>query len=624
MKIKFLLATIFLSLASLFVATPTSVHASANSFSFDSFTGDYYVTKNADNTSSMHVKEEFVAKFPSFDQNHGIERYIPFTNLGGSNLTIPNQSAFESTLSVTRNGVNEPYSITRSGDFYILRIGNAGTYVHDKQTYVLEYDFQNVISEFNDNGDPYQELYWNTNGTDWLQPFGTVTARIHLPTGVAIPSRDNVWCYVGTRGSSNQKRCQISATSDGYTFTTNKLSSGENLTYDLEFPADTFTIPAKPDSYLFVVIAILELAIIATISVLLYRKIYLPIREKYQWLKTAPTPPQYSPLKDYTAAELGEIFIDKHKKDSRIATLLELTVQHKITLIKGEKHKIGKKYHWSIRIDNLDNISNEQKDLLDFLTDNKTLTVGEIYPLEAHTYSKTLENTYQRYNTSINSSLKQSGDLITDDTTSRTNPVIGTIIVILIILIPILLGFFGETIFKQFSFFTNLNYFHVVASWLLPIIIVVPIAAIIIHICIYSKFSVYKKYTQQGLEHSNYVAGLKLYIEMAEADRIKFLQSVEGADTSDQGIVKLYEKLLPYAALFGLEQSWLDEMAHYYELADISRPDWYDVGLAYAFAHHDFTSSFSRPVDPSSSSSSGSGGGGFSGGGGGGGGGGGW
>ena len=124
--------------------------------------------------------------------------------------------------------------------------------------------------------------------------------------------------------------------------------------------------------------------------------------------------------------------------------------------------------------------------------------------------------------------------------------------------------------------------------------------------------------------------GLKLYIEMAEAERLKFLQSVKNVDTSNEGIVKLYEKLLPYAAIFGLEKSWMKELEKYYALSDVAEPDWYsaDFHSIGAFTAISTASSYagrasmSARSGSSSSGHSGGGGGGFSGGGGGGGGGG--
>ena len=123
--------------------------------------------------------------------------------------------------------------------------------------------------------------------------------------------------------------------------------------------------------------------------------------------------------------------------------------------------------------------------------------------------------------------------------------------------------------------------------------------------------------------------GLKLYIEMAEADRIKLLQSVEGADTSAKGIVKLYEKLLPYAAIFGLEESWMKEMKEYCELEEITEPNYLMAGYAASEVIRSLRSAATYATNStvmsssgggSSSGFSGGGGGGFSGGGGGGGG----
>ena len=116
---------------------------------------------------------------------------------------------------------------------------------------------------------------------------------------------------------------------------------------------------------------------------------------------------------------------------------------------------------------------------------------------------------------------------------------------------------------------------------------------------------------------------------MAEADRIKMLQSVEGVDTSAEGIVKLYEKLLPYAAVFGLEESWMKEMKEYCELEEIETPDYFMAGIAASELSHSIRSAASYATTSSRMSSSGGGsssgfsgggGGGFSGGGGGGGG----
>lgn len=153
------------------------------------------------------------------------------------------------------------------------------------------------------------------------------------------------------------------------------------------------------------------------------------------------------------------------------------------------------------------------------------------------------------------------------------------------------------------------------------------IVSIIIKNILISKYNKVVNHTLKGLEMSRYMDGLKLYITMAEKDRLKFLQSVEGAPRDDKGIVKLNEKLLPYAALFGVEESWMRELAKYYELKGNDAPIWYNsVGLynisSFSSALRATSSYVTSSSHYSSSGSSGGGGGGHSGGGGGGGGGG--
>jgi uncharacterized membrane protein YgcG len=147
--------------------------------------------------------------------------------------------------------------------------------------------------------------------------------------------------------------------------------------------------------------------------------------------------------------------------------------------------------------------------------------------------------------------------------------------------------------------------------------------------------AVIRPLTDEGLALRRYLLGLKMYISVAEEERLKMLQSPEGAEKSgvnanDPGqMVKLYERVLPYAILFGQEKEWNQRLGQLYESAHTT-PDWYSGASLMAFNAAAFTSSMNSLTTSisssgaSSSSSGGSGGGGFSGGGGGGGGGGGW
>jgi len=152
-----------------------------------------------------------------------------------------------------------------------------------------------------------------------------------------------------------------------------------------------------------------------------------------------------------------------------------------------------------------------------------------------------------------------------------------------------------------------------------------------------------KTLSAHGAETMDYLLGMKMYLDLAEKDRFRVLQSATGADRVDTAdgtqIVKLYEKLLPWAVMWGVEDSWSRELEIHLQETGI-QPDWYTGQTAFqAYMFTSFLSGLSTgtsapvPVSTSGSSWSGSGfssfsggssGGGFSGGGGGGGGGGGW
>jgi uncharacterized membrane protein YgcG len=126
------------------------------------------------------------------------------------------------------------------------------------------------------------------------------------------------------------------------------------------------------------------------------------------------------------------------------------------------------------------------------------------------------------------------------------------------------------------------------------------------------------------------IQGLKMFMTVAEAERIRTLQSVGGTEffakngaENGEKIAKLYEKLLPYAAIFGIEKSWAKSLEIRY--ADGSSPDWYvGSGTFNAAIFANSLGSFSSSVN-SFSGATGAGGGSVGGGGaGGGGGGGGW
>src|SRR5690606_35579950 len=88
----------------------------------------------------------------------------------------------------------------------------------------------------------------------------------------------------------------------------------------------------------------------------------------------------------------------------------------------------------------------------------------------------------------------------------------------------------------------------------------------------------HRVHTPQGAEAYEYLDGVKLFIEVAEADRIQMLQSHSGAErnlTDGVEVLHLYERLLPYAVFFGLEREWSKVLQVQYEVQAVSAPYWY-------------------------------------------------
>ena len=72
--------------------------------------------------------------------------------------------------------------------------------------------------------------------------------------------------------------------------------------------------------------------------------------------------------------------------------------------------------------------------------------------------------------------------------------------------------------------------------------------------------------TQKALPIVDHLWGIHDFVRLVEKDRFAMLQSPEGALRTPLGeleVLKLYERLLPYAVLFGLEKQWMKELDLY-------------------------------------------------------------
>lgn len=629
MKKLFLSLALILTLSIARVAAPAS--ASANDFSFKSFEGDYYLEKGTNGEGNLKIEETLIASFTIPNQNHGIERCIPTRYRNSGSLEVSSIDVYQDNLPAIFTPRNT------SDGFTCIRIGNASEYVYGEVEYEIVYNYKNVIVSYADTD--YQELYWDTNGTSWSQPFGSLTARLHLDdaTYTALqPDQKLITpfsCYVGSYGESGQSRCRITeSTSDTehiITFATQNLRAGENLTMNAMFKTGTFAAITQAKSLLLIGIMLALTGIyISIIAVLLNKR--KKQADKISAAK-APAPVQYTPMPNMTVAQMKEVYLKSTKGSANVATLIELAVRHKIELEKGEKKRFGG-YHWKVHVKNLDEVVREQEIVLEILNGGKEVSVGDTIEVKNHTATSTLQLLAKSFGEKVEDALKTKG--LYEESTKKSSG--AAALLIFVIVFFLIFGFSGFAVLIELLSDLTKNTGNViyvggtVFAIFLPISIV---AFLIITIAISANTAKYKRRTLKGIEASKYLDGLKEYMELAEADRLKFLQSVKGADTTNNGIVKLYEKLLPYAIIFDIEDSWMDELNKYYNMADVSDPTWVAHGVLLSsrdfrtfntYTASTISSSTMSSSSGSSSGFSGGGGGGFSGGGGGGGGGGGW
>lgn len=576
---------LLLLLASLSLAVmPIVAAADANDFVFKSFDADYYLTKDTDGRSALKVTETLIAEFSVANQNHGIERAIP-NKYDGHPLDLKIQSITDA------GNASLTYTTYESNDNIVVRIGNADQFVQGTKTYTISYTMRDVTITKNDS----QEFFWNINGTGWQQPFGTVSARIHLDPSIANSFDKRTICYTGVQGSTAQN-CQVNTLDDNSTISTTNtipLVAGENMSVAIGFKPNTFAQYVKPPTPLWVYIVI-ALAIAVIIATQIIAPIWL-LRYAYRTWKTHGVDakgrgtiiPEYSKPANRSMLENSYALNEAITPTAISAMFIDLAIRGYLTLA----DKGNEEFELTI-VKPIDDLTNDEKNALQLLFGS--LTIGstastkkyrsnaseQITKIQASIYdSMVLQNLFIK-NADENGKLKMWGIIFTMGSFFIAGPV----------------SFIAGVITLVFS----------------------------------SKMSAR---TSAGTALRDYLLGNKLYMQVAETDRIRTLQSVTGAeriDTNDSNqMVKLYEKLLPLAIIFGIEKEWTKQFA---AIASDYQPTWYNASNGSMFnaallgaSLNSFSSTLANSTfaAPSTGSSSGFSGG-SSGGGGGGGGGGGW
>jgi len=598
------------------------LRADTSNFTFESFDADYTLTRDAEGLAELQVVETLVAVFPDYDQNRGILRTIP-KYYGNSPLDISDIAVHDengASVYFEQTDVDTSYDGSNALEYRAVELAlGTNEYVHGRTTYVISYTAHNVVRAFADSGN--DEFYWDINGTEWAQTFGRVSVALHVDDSVAGALTGARACYWGRYG--NETRCAIENPQSGeFTASVSDLAPQSNVTISVEFEDGTFVQPVVPQDSWIIAKAPFWL-LLASIALLIGALVV-----RFGLWRDAPGRgiiiPQYVTPDDRDLLQAGNLI--EREPVAMAAQFVDLAVRGLVQVVDLYPDRSGSAISNRYALDFVtkEGATAAELKILNILFDDLD-EPGErkqLGSLAASVGASLYEQTARARRDTIKQGLRA------QPTGTIARWVRGAMLGVFAGYVAIFFWTVSVDIDAgpMFGFAIGAGVVLLMASGILT-----------------------KPYllSRAGAESREYLLGMRDYLRLAEEDRLRVLQSPEGAErvvTSDQrAIVKLHEKLLPYAVLWGIEREWSRQLEVEYQ-AIAESPSWIGGNLStinLGSMVSDFSMSSTtavRPLPPPPSSgggggsswssgggssfSSGSGGGGFSGGGGGGGGGG--
>lgn len=512
------------------------------------------------------------------NQKHGIFRDIPFIKVNEDGKRYKLKIAIEKVTD--SNGSFYNYSTSYVGDNLELKIGDANKLVTGVKTYVLKYNVSGAITYFTD----HDELYWNLSGNDWDVPINSYTANIFLPDGINENDIKYV-CYEGPRGSNSQS-CSISYSGGLITVSSSRLlSPGEGLTAAVAFPKNivAFLEPQVEKTSMFLIFFWLLLGILGLLWYLIYPiKIIIEyirenalIKNNLKIVSAWFEPPQYTDGTVFSPAETGFIVDNKIDHRELTGTIIDLAQRGYL------KIKEGKDKHFSFvrqKSTNSPELRNFESQVMKAIFKESSFIAGldedtaslldtslskledindEIKIPHMLDINKHLENSISDQTQEVkDSDLKKSKSLFSR--VVKFNNYVESEIVDR--------GMYEKKPSEISTRYSSLAFMGFLSGNLF----------LLISALLFGKKSV--KRTLIGIEKYSEAKSL-----------LNFLKSQDEQLNFQAKNQMFFEKLLPYAAAFGVEKIWAKRFAD----LDMVKPDWYEGS---SFTNAVFISSLTRNI----------------------------
>lgn len=596
--------------AAVAAAPESSVGAAASTdvddFSYASWDAIYEIGLDDDGRARMHVTETLVARFPEYDQNRGIVRGLP--------TSYENAGIDTRVLSVTdEEGADVPFE-TDEDDGLLFVLTGTDAYVQGLTTYVVEYEMRDVILAATptagsasrggrEGGTAVDEFYWDLLPLDSTQPIERFRADIAFDAEMSDRLTGSTACYEGASGSTEE--CELQGPTIDGDRTTFRVESGERapgdgVTVAIGFepgtaaqPSARTPNPVTDTAPLAAAIGAAVLSVGAWLSVSAF--------QRRRRTATGVVVAQYD-VPDSMPPLLAAAIVPG-AKDTIPAEIVHLAVRGTLRIEEGgsPEHPRLRRIPGSRIPDQLDV---EALDAL-FLKANDGGVVD--VPSESEAFAGRM------------SALEQSGKTAAATrgltTTARSR---GAAVMQWCAIVVAIVGL-------------GLSLAGVISGRItaVPALVAISFGVVLVLIASFFSFAKHTVLTPEGAREFEYLQGVEEFIRVADADRLRMLQSYSGAERRQDGtadVIHVYERLLPYAMLFGMEKEWGDVLERVYSAAQRG-PSWIGdpttpylgVYLSTFTASSHAAATYTSPSAGTSSSSGGSFGGGFSGGGGGGG-----
>jgi len=535
------------------------------------FYSDIYIKKDGTINVEENIEYDFEAA-----RRHGIYRDIPLRyDYGykkyGIKLDVEDVTDFKDVPYI--------YNVSKSGGWANIRIGDPDSTVSGVHGYRIKYSVRGAVTFFED----HDELYWNVTGEQWRIPIQNAGANVYFDEDITDGVKTS--CYTGAVGSENQD-CNSEINNAGVKFKAlNSLGGGEGLTIVVGIPKGIIEEPSSLSKSLWFISDNWYFGLpFLTFFTLLY------------FWKTRGKDPEgrgviavkYEPPEDLSPAEAGTLIDERANILDITSTIIDLAVRG---FLKIEETQSTTFFFFTDRDYKLIKTENsneaklkpyEQKVLSGIFKGKESIMVSE------------LRNKFYTELPGIKKALYM--ELI-NKSYFPTNPENVRRIYKWVGIGAMILGFFLIGIFPLG--------FSIGLSGLL--------------ILVFSRYMPRK--TKKGSLKNEALLGFREFIERAEKDRIYRLAKEDPT---------LFDRVLPYALVFGLEDKWASAFKDMYK----EPPDWYhSSNYGSSFSPNIFVSDIGRSLGvmnstlastPRRSGGSGLSGGGSSGGGFGGGGGGSW